>query len=52
MAKAQLGEGYWLAGEEKKARQTLEEGLEANEMDLPVVGLTEMIAAHLEDRPN
>jgi len=23
-----LGEGYWLAGEEEKARQTLEEGLE------------------------
>jgi tetratricopeptide (TPR) repeat protein len=26
-----LGEGYWLAGEEKKARQTLEEGLEMAE---------------------
>jgi len=28
-------------------RITLEEGLEENEMDLPVVGLTEMIAEHL-----
>jgi tetratricopeptide (TPR) repeat protein len=26
-----LGEGYWLAGEEEKARQTLEEGLEMAE---------------------
>jgi hypothetical protein len=26
-----LGEGYWLAGEDDKARQTLEEGLEMAE---------------------
>jgi tetratricopeptide (TPR) repeat protein len=26
-----LGEGYWLAGEDEKARQTLEEGLEMAE---------------------
>ena len=28
-------------------RLTLEEGLEANGMDIPVVGLTEMVAEHL-----
>jgi len=33
-------------------RIMLEEGLEENEMDIPVVGLTEMLAEHLvEDRP-
>lgn len=31
-------------------RIQLEEGLEENEMDLPVVGLTEMIAEHLVER--
>ncbi len=31
-------------------RIQLEEGLEANKMDIPVVGLTEMIAAHLPSR--
>jgi hypothetical protein len=30
----------------------LEEGLEENDMDIPVVGLTEMLAEHLvEDKP-
>jgi Fe-S oxidoreductase len=33
-------------------RITLEEGLEKNEMDLPVVGLTEMIADHLVETQN
>jgi len=28
-------------------RLTLEEGLEENDMDIPVIGLTEMIAEHL-----
>jgi hypothetical protein len=28
----------------------LEEGLEENQMDLPVVGLTELIAEHLVER--
>ena len=33
-------------------RLTLEEGLEENQMDLPVVGLTEMLAEFLvEDKP-
>ena len=31
-------------------RQMLEEGLEENEMDMPVVGLTELLAEHLVDR--
>jgi hypothetical protein len=30
----------------------MEDGLEANEMDIPLLGLTELIAAHLtEPRP-
>jgi len=34
-------------------RIVIEEGLEENEMDLPIVGLTEMIADHLvEDKPS
>jgi Fe-S oxidoreductase len=31
-------------------RIQLEEGLEENQMDLPVVGLTELIAEHLVER--
>ena len=32
-------------------RLTLEEGLEENEMDIPIVGLTEMLAEYLvEDK--
>jgi hypothetical protein len=30
----------------------MEEGVETNEMEVELLGLTEMIAAHLEDRPN
>lgn len=32
-------------------RMVMEEGVETNEMDIELLGLTEMIAAHLEDRP-
>lgn len=32
-------------------RIQLEEGLEVNEMDIPVVGLTEMLAEHLRESP-
>ncbi len=32
-------------------RITLEEGLERNDMDIPVVGLTEMLADHLVEEP-
>jgi len=32
-------------------RITLEEGLEQNDMDIPVVGLTEMLAEHLVEEP-
>ncbi len=32
-------------------RTTLEEGVEENEMEVEVLGLTEMIAAHLADKP-
>ena len=32
-------------------RTNLEEGVEANEMGVEVLGLTEMIAAHLADKP-
>ncbi len=33
-------------------RMVMEEGLENNEMDIPLLGLTELIAEHLADKPH
>ena len=41
-------EGFGIPREERNAQ--LEEGLEENEMDIPVVGLTEMLAEHLVEK--
>jgi Fe-S oxidoreductase len=33
-------------------RMVMEEGLEHNEMDIPLIGLTELIAEHLVEKPH
>jgi Fe-S oxidoreductase len=33
-------------------RMVMEDGIEANEMDMPMLGLTELIAEHLEQKPH
>jgi Fe-S oxidoreductase len=33
-------------------RMVMEDGIEANEMDMPLLGLTELIAEHLEQKPH
>ena len=34
-----------------KCRMVMEDGIEANEMDMPMLGLTELIAEHLAPKP-
>jgi len=36
-------------GFDEESRMVMEDGVEANEMDIELVGLTEMIAGHLVD---